>query len=454
MKEMIDSQRTFFAQGQTRSLAYRMHMLKTLRHAIISSEQAICQALRADLNRSTMDAYTAEVGSCLAEIRVAIKHLPKWMKGRHVGGSALLPLSRGRILPEPLGVCLIMSPWNYPFKLAMSPLIAALAAGNCVILKPSELAVHTEQVIRDMITQHFDERLISVVCGGADAGKALLTQRFDHIFYTGSEPVGKVVMSAAAKHTTPVTLELGGKSPCIVDEYCDLKKAAKRIAWGKFLNAGQTCVAPDYMLVHTNVKTLLIEEIKACVQTFYGASPEHSADYGRIINTRHFDRVTALLQHGHVILGGQTDRKHCYIAPTLIEHVPHDSPLMTEEIFGPILPILEFSNVSEVIELINNRPKPLALYIFSGRRDFQRTVISKTSSGAVCINDTIVQLTALKLPFGGVGNSGFGRCLGKAGFDTFSNAKSVFTQTTAFDIPKRFPPSDKLGLKLLRFLLR
>ena len=454
MKEPIERQRTFFAQGETHSIAYRMRMLKQLRSAIVSSEQAICDALHADLNRSQMDAYTAEVGSCLAEIRMAIKHLRKWMAGRRVGGSTLLPLSRGRVLPEPLGVCLILSPWNYPFKLAMSPLIAALAAGNCVVVKPSELSAHTEKVIRDMITECFDERVVSVVCGGADVAQALLAQKFDHIFYTGSETAGRAVMSAAAKHATPVTLELGGKSPCVVDEHCNLKKAAKRIVWGKFLNAGQTCVAPDYLLVHRQIKTELIEEMKACIEQFYGPAPQDSPDYGHIVNARHFDRVSTLLQHGDVITGAHTDRTQRYIAPTLVEHVAQDSPLMTEEIFGPILPILEYTDLSEAIDLINSKPKPLALYIFSKRRDFQQTVISRTSSGAVCINDTIVQLTALKLPFGGVGSSGFGRSLGKAGFDTFSNAKSVFTQTTLFDIPKRFPPSDKFGLRLLRSLLR
>jgi len=451
---MIDTQRAFFACGGTQSVAYRVRTLNGLREAILSSEQAICEALNADLKRSTMDAYTAEVGSCLAEIRVAIKHLHKWMKGRRVGGSTLFPLSQGRVIPEPLGVCLIMSPWNYPFRLAVSPLIAALAAGNCVVLKPSEISVHTEQVIRDMIAKTFAEESVSVVCGGADVAQALLTQKFDHIFYTGGESVGRTVMTAAAKHTTPVTLELGGKSPCIVDEHCDLKKTAKRIVWGKFLNAGQTCVAPDYMLVHKSIKTQLVEEMKACVLKFYGGSPQHSADYCRIINARHFDRVSALLQHGHVIMGGQVDQEQLYIEPTLIEHAPADSPLMTEEIFGPILPILEFSEVSEVINFINRKPKPLALYIFSKNKGFQQAIIARTSSGAVCINDTIVHLTALNLPFGGVGSSGFGRCHGKAGFDTFSNAKSIFTQTTLFDIPKRFPPSDKLGLKLLRLLLK
>ncbi len=454
METMIESQRAFFATGRTRSLAYRLQMLETLCEAIRAAEPNICDALHRDMKRSELDAYATEVGSPLAEIRWAIGHLKRWMKGHRVGGSKLFPLSRGRVVPEPLGVCLILSPWNYPFRLAISPLIAALAAGNCAVLKPSEISVHTERVIAEMIAKHFAPESVSVVCGGSDVAQKLLEQRFDHIFYTGGEAIGRVVMTAAARHTTSVTLELGGKSPCVVDEQCDVKKAARRIVWGKFLNAGQTCVAPDFMLVHAQVKTKLIEEMKAAALRFYGASSRDSADYGRIINERHFDRLARLLTEGDVIMGGQVDRAGHYIAPTLIENVPVDSALMTEEIFGPILPILEFSEVSEAIERINRTAKPLALYVFSENKGFQQEVISRTSSGAVCVNDTVVHLSSLSLPFGGVGGSGFGRCQGKAGFDTFSNPKSVFTQTTLFDIPKRFPPADKDGLKLLRFLLK
>jgi len=454
METMIASQRAFFATGRTRPPAYRLQMLETLREAIRVSERDILDALHRDMKRSELDAYTTEVGSCLAEIRFAIKHLRKWMKGRRAGGSMLFPLSRGRVVPEPLGVCLILSPWNYPFRLAISPLIGSLAAGNCVVLKPSEISVHTERVIREMIAKHFEPELVSVVCGGADVAQQLLAQRFDHIFYTGGEAIGQAVMTAAARHTTPVTLELGGKSPCVVDERCDIDKAARRIVWGKFLNAGQTCVAPDFLLVHAHVKTKLIDAMKAAAVKFYGDSPRDSADYGRIINERHFDRLAQLLTDGDVVMGGQVDREDRYIAPTLIENVKADSALLTEEIFGPILPILEFSDVSEAIDRINSAAKPLALYVFSQDKVFQQTVITRTSSGAACVNDAVVHLTALSLPFGGVGSSGFGRSQGKAGFDTFSNPKSIFTQTTLFDIPKRFPPADKLGLKLLRFLLR
>ena len=454
MKKILEKQQEFFASGETKPIAYRVRMLKTLREAILAFEQDILEALHKDLKRSKLDAYTAEVGHCLAEITFVLKHLKKWMKPRRVGGSRLLPLSRGWIVSEPLGIYLILSPWNYPFRLTVSPLIASLAAGNCVILKPSEISRETERVISRMITKYFDDRSVSVVCGGPDTTQKLLTHRFDHIFYTGGETFGKIVMKAAAQYTTPVTLELGGKSPCVVDENCNLERAAKRIIWGKLLNAGQTCVAPDFLLLHKNAKEKMVREVAKWIVEFYGEKPWDSPDYGRIINELHFDRLSRLLKDGKVILGGETNREDLYISPTVIDSVPDDAGLMNEEIFGPVLPILEFDDVSEAINLINRKPKPLALYVFSRDKRFQQKIISGTSSGGVCINDTIVHLTASNLPFGGVGNSGFGRYHGKAGFDTFSNPRSVLRQTMLFDIPKRFPPTDELGFKILRYLLK
>jgi len=454
MEKILEKQRKFFATRQTRPLAYRIKMLTTLRKAILAFEQDIFDALHRDLNKPKLDAYATEIGQCLAEITFVLKHLKKWMKPRRVGGSKLFPLSAGAIIPEPLGVSLILSPWNYPFGLAVSPLIASLAAGNCVILKPSEISRNTESLIAKMITAYFDDTSVSVVCGGPDTAKKLLSHRFDHIFYTGGEAVGRIVMKAAAEHTTPVALELGGKSPCVVDGKCNLERAAKRIAWGKFLNAGQTCVAPDYLLIHKNAKADLVAELREKVVAFYGEKPSESPDYGRIINEHHFDRLTRLLTDGEIILGGQTDREGLYIAPTLMESVSENTALMNDEIFGPILPIRQFNDVSEAVDFINKKPKPLALYIFSADSVFQQHIISETSSGGVCINDTIVHLAASNLPFGGVGGSGFGRYHGKAGFDTFSNPKSVFRQTMLFDIPKRFPPADKLGFKVFRRLLK
>ncbi len=305
-----------------------------------------------------------------------------------------------------------------------------------------------------MIGDYFDEKYISVIRGGPETSQQLLTEKFDSIFFTGGEKVGKTVMQAAAANLTPVTLELGGKSPCIVDEHCHLQKTAKRITWGKFLNAGQTCVAPDYLLVHRNVKARLIEEMKIWLAKFYGDSPQNSPDYGRIINQRHHDRLTGLLKDGDVVIGGQNCRDDLFIAPTVVENLPDHAEIMKEEIFGPILPIIEYADVAEAIAFINRKPKPLALYVFSSDKTFQKMILSETSAGGVCINDTIVHLAATNLPFGGVGGSGFGRYHGKSGFDTFSNPKSVFRQTLLFDIPKRFPPVDELGLKMLRFLLK
>jgi len=454
MKNTLKKQRTFFKSGKTKSFEFRTEMLNRLDEAISHFEGDILEALRKDLSRSKVEGYITEIHHCLAEISFAHKNLKKWIKPERVGGSKLFPLSKGFVVSEPLGTCLIISPWNYPFSLAILPLVASIAAGNCAVLKPSEISKHTEIVISEMISRYFDEQYISVVCGGPEVSQELLKERFDYIFFTGGENVGKIVMKAAAENVTPVTLELGGKSPCIVDEDCHLQKAARRITWGKFLNAGQTCVAPDYILVKESVKDELVAEMRKYILDFYGENPQNSGDYGRIINEKHFDRLNGLLREGKVIFGGKTNRQKLYISPTLIEEIPDNARIMDEEIFGPLLPILTFGRVSEAVDFINGRPKPLALYIFSRSKEFQQTIISDTSSGGICINDTIVHLTSSKLPFGGVGNSGFGKYHGKAGFDAFSNQKSVLRQTTLFDVPRRFPPTDQKDLKTLRAILK
>jgi len=454
MKNTLEKQRTFFTSGNTKSFKFRTEMLNRLGEAISHFEGDILEALRKDLNRSKVEGYITEIHHCLAEISFAHKNLKKWMKPQRVGGSKLFPLSKGFVVSEPLGTCLIVSPWNYPFSLAILPLIASIAAGNCSVIKPSEISKNTEAVISEMISRYFDEQYISVVCGGPEVSQELLKERFDYIFFTGGENVGKIVMKAAAENVTPVTLELGGKSPCIVDEDCHLQKAARRITWGKFLNAGQTCVAPDYLLVKESVKDELVTEMRKYILKFYGENPQNSGDYGRIISENHFDRLNGLLREGKVIFGGKTNRQKLYISPTLIEEIPDNARIMDEEIFGPLLPILTFGRVSEAVDFINGRPKPLALYVFSRSKEFQQTIISETSSGGVCINDTIVHLTSSKLPFGGVGNSGFGKYHGKAGFDAFSNQKSILRQTLLFDVPKRFPPTDEKDLKVLRAILK
>ncbi len=454
MRRVLEKQQKLFATGETKSFTFRVKMLKRLREAILGFEEEIFEALKRDLKKSKFDAYTTEIGHCLAEISFVLKSLKKWMTPKKVGGSKLFPLSKGFIVSEPFGISLIIAPWNYPFSLAILPLIASISAGNCTILKPSEISKNTEKVILEIITKYFDEKFISVICGGAETSQKLLREKFDYIFFTGGEKVGKIVMKSAAENLTPVTLELGGKSPCIVDENCDLQKAAKRITWGKFLNAGQTCVAPDFLLAQKNIKEKLITEIKKCILKFYGENPEGSEDFGKIINENHFDRLNEFLEEGEVIFGGKTNREKLFVSPTLIEKIPVNAKIMNEEIFGPILPILEFNQCSEAIDFINKKPKPLALYIFSRDKRFQERIISETSSGGICINDTIVHLTAANLPFGGVGNSGFGKYHGKAGFDTFSNQKSILRQTLLFDMPKRFPPADEVNLKTIRKVLK
>ncbi|MEQ8468900.1 aldehyde dehydrogenase [Coleofasciculus sp. E1-EBD-02] len=443
--DIIRKQRDFFATGKTKDVKWRMEQLKCLKQAVVDDQEAIIKAVQADLGRPEFEAYF-EIAA-IAEINYAIKHLKSWVKPKKVGvGLEQFPAS-GKIYPEPLGVVLIISPWNYPFQLLISPLVGAIAAGNCAVLKPSEIAAHTSSAIANLIQKTFDPAYIAVVEGDADTSKALLAEKFDHIFFTGGTAIGKIVMEAAAKHLTPVTLELGGKSPCIVDADTDLKDTAKRITWGKYLNAGQTCIAPDYLLVDRRIKSDLLTEVQKCVADFYGQEPEKSPDYARIISHRHFDRLVPLLKNGEIVIGGQTRPEDKYIAPTVIDGVSWDSPVMEEEIFGPILPVLEYQDLNDAIAQINARPKPLALYLFSKDKQKQQQVLQQTSSGGVCLNDTVMQVGVTTLPFGGVGDSGMGNYHGKASFDTFSHFKSVLKKGFWFDLNWRYPPyNGKLSL--------
>lgn len=435
---LIQQQRSFFATGKTKAIDFRLQQLETLRQAIQSREAEILQALKADLGKPEYEGFLSEI-SVIKHIRYAAKHLRSWAKPRRVKISSTQFPARARVYPEPLGVVLIISPWNYPFYLGIAPLVAAIAAGNCVILKPSELAPHTSRLLADLIQQTFDPGYITVVEGAAETSQALLQEKFDHIFFTGSTAVGKVVMAAAARHLTPVTLELGGKSPCMVDREIDLELTARRIAWGKCLNAGQTCIAPDYLLVDRSIKPALIDAIRTEIHRFYGDNPAESPDYGRIINDRHFDRITRLLNPDRILIGGETHPETRYIAPTVMD-ATWDDPIMQEEIFAPLLPVLEYGDIGEAIEQINRRPKPLALYLFSHNPAIQQQVLQQTSSGGVCINDTILQIASSDLPFGGVGESGVGRYHGKAGFDTFSHYKSVLFRPFWLDMAIRYAP--------------
>lgn len=445
VSETIRQQRQFFATGETKELAFRVEQLKRLKAAISANKSQIVDAVKADLNRPEFEAYF-EIAS-ISEINYAIKHLKSWVKPKKVPTSIEQFPAAAHIYPEPKGVVLIIGPWNYPFQLMISPLVGAIAAGNCAILKPSEIAVHTSELVTHLISQTFDSSYIAAIQGGVEISQQLLAEKFDHIFFTGGPKVGKIIMEAAAKHLTPVTLELGGKSPCIVDSDIQIKYTAKRIVWGKFINAGQTCIAPDYLLVNQTVQPDLLQAIKQAIREFYGEDPAQSPDYSRIISQNHFSRLTAFLKEGEIVAGGQTNREDRYISPTVIDGISWESPVMQEEIFGPILPVLAYSDLEEAIAEINARPKPLALYIFTKSQEKQQRILRETSSGGVCINDTVMQFTLTSLPFGGVGDSGIGSYHGQATFDTFSHYKSVLKKSFWLDLDWRYAPyRDKLSL--------
>lgn len=444
--ELLRQQRDFFSSGHTRSLNFRLQQLRQLKQAVLDHQDSLVEALSKDLRKPLLESYLTEIAG-IQEIDYAIKHLKSWMKVRRASTPLQLFPAAARIYPEPLGVVLIISPWNYPVQLAISPLIGAIAAGNCAMLKPSEIAPHTSAALAKMIQATFDPAYISVVEGGVEASQELLEQPFDHILFTGSTQIGKIVMEAAAKHLTPVTLELGGKSPCIVDADVDLETATRRIAWGKFINAGQTCIAPDYVLVDQAIKSPFMEQITARIREFFGDNPAESPDFGRIVSDKHFHRLSNLLPYGEAVTGGTADAADRYIAPTVLDKPALDSPLMQEEIFGPILPVLEYENLEDAIAFINQRPKPLALYLFTRNPDKQQAILHQTSSGGVCINDTIMHISPYGLPFGGVGDSGMGSYHGKASFDTFSHYKSVLTRPFWLDVKLRYAPyGDKIKL--------
>ncbi|BCL37865.1 aldehyde dehydrogenase [Nostoc sp. MS1] len=444
--EIIEQQRIFFHTGKTKDVNFRLKQLQKLKQLVTENTAAITQALKADLNKSEFEAYATEISS-INEISYAIKNIKNWTKPK----KADVPLDffsySAKIYPEPLGVVLIISPWNYPFGLIISPLVGAIAAGNCAIIKPSELAPHTSNLVVELITKYFPSEYIAVVEGGVETSQELLANKFDHIFFTGGTSIGKIVMAAAAKHLTPVTLELGGKSPCIVDTDINLEHTARRITWGKFINSGQTCVAPDYLLVNQNIKQDLIAAIQKTLKEFYGDNPAQSPDYGRIISHRHFERLTKFLNNGKIVVGGETNFEEKYIAPTILDNVALTDTVMQEEIFGPILPVIEYTDIKDAIALINSQAKPLALYLFTQNQPLQQRILQETSSGGVCINDTIMHIGVSSLPFGGVGDSGIGSYHGKASFDTFSHYKSVLKNSFWLDLNWRYAPyKDKLSL--------
>ena len=449
--ELVAAQRAYFQTGATQPAAFRLEQLERLRREMEARESEFLTALAADLGKPEIEAWISESAMVLSEIRHAQRHLHRWMKPRSAGVPLLAWPGRGHLRPEPLGVALIIGPWNYPVQLILAPLVAAIAAGNCAILKPSEHAPHTAAVITKMIRSCFPANYITVVEGERPAAEALLKEKFDHIFFTGSTATGRAVMTAAARHLTPVTLELGGKSPCIVCADAPLQITARRIIWGKCLNAGQTCVAPDYLLVDRRIREPLVAELRKALQSFFGDDPRTSGDYGRIVHRAHFDRLLSFLQDGTVLHGGESDADSRYLAPTLLGNVAPDAPVMQQEIFGPILPVLEFDHLDEALSFIRARPDPLALYLFSTDKATCRRVELETRSGGLCLNDTVVHLLCKNLPFGGRGDSGMGAYHGKSGFERFSHYKTVVHRALRPDPDFRYPPA-KVGLaKLKRF---
>jgi aldehyde dehydrogenase (NAD+) len=439
IESIVKSQHNYFATHCTKSLNFRMENLKKLKAVIIKYDNKIAEALWVDLHKSYEETYLTEISIVVQEINNHLKHLKRWAKSRRVKTPVQLLFSTSRIMYEPLGVALIIAPWNYPFQLLLNPLVGAISSGCCAVLKPSPYTPHIAKVMEEMLAEIFDSKYIAVVQGSREVNQILLNQRFDIIFFTGSPSLGKVVMNAAAKNLTPVVLELGGKSPCIVDADADIAVAAKRIAWGKFINAGQTCIAPDYLFVHHSVKEQLLEKIAASIEKMYGKDPKQSRYFPRIVNQQAMVRLQKLMQHGKIKYGGQIDMEQKYIAPTLIEDVQPDFPIMHEEIFGPILPVMTFEDLGQVITYVNENEKPLAFYYF-GNHKTAKEILMKTTSGGGCINDTIMHVSSHHLPFGGVGNSGMNKYHGRDSFLAFSNARSIVTSPFWIDLPFKYPP--------------
>lgn len=453
VEDIIKQQRELFRTNITKNVEFRMKNLQKLRGSIIAHEYDIAKALYQDLHKAPTESYMSEIGVVLNELTHTMKHLRSWCRNKTVPTPLAQFYGHSYISPEPYGCVLIMSPWNYPFQLSMVPLIGAIAGGNTVVLKPSAYASAVSQIIAKMIEECFKDKYIAVVQGGRKENAELLDQRFDYIFFTGGVAVGKLVMEKASRYLTPVTLELGGKSPCIVDETASLKLAAKRIAFGKFLNAGQTCVAPDYVLIHESVKEEFISEMMGALRTFFGEHPLECENYPKIINEKHFIRLQGLMENEHKAVGGAVNDT-LQIEPVILDEATFTSPVMQEEIFGPILPVISYSDLKEVIEYINEHEKPLALYLFTRSINTERQVMDSCSFGGGCINDTIIHLISNHLPFGGVGMSGMGSYHGKKSFETFTHYRSIVKKANWMDLPFRYHPYTKTKDKIIRLFLR
>lgn len=448
--DVVQAQRDYFKSGKTKPIEFRIGQLKHLKKILQKNEETILNALAEDLGKPKYDGYIAEFVPLYEEINLFLKNIKKWAKTDTVSSPLPLKPSFGKLYKDPYGVVAVFAPWNYPVQLLLSPAIGSIAAGNCTVLKPADLTSKTQKILIELINSNFDTGFLHVIGGGIPECEIMLKEKFDFIFFTGSPRVGKIIMKAAAEHLTPVCLELGGKSPCIVDETADLEIAAKRITWAKFLNAGQTCVAPDYIYTHKNIKDKLIELVKKQIHEFYGKQPIDSPNIAKIINETHFERLKRYLNSDEIAHGGSSNFETRKIEPTLLKNVTWDSAVMQEEIFGPILPFLVWEDLNQVIAEINQHPKPLALYVFSKNKHCQEKVFTETSSGGGCINDCIVHLANSNLPFGGVGNSGMGRYHGKSSFETMSHAKGIQVTPTFFDNPLRYPTNSDKKLNFLR----
>lgn len=454
IQNLVRKQRAYFHSGATLPVANRKAALEKLKRSIQKHETEIALALRADLGKSGFESYMCETGMVLSEISYMLKHIQAYAKEKTVWTPLAQFCSRSYKKPSPYGVVLIMSPWNYPFMLTLDPLVDALAAGNTAIVKPSAYSPKTSEIIETIIKECFSESYVSVVSGGRKENQALLQEHFDYIFFTGSQTVGKEVMKKASEYLTPVTLELGGKSPCIVTKDANLKLAAKRIAFGKYLNCGQTCVAPDYIYCERSVKDAFIKEVKKQIIRQYSKEPLKNTAYGKIINEKHFDRLCGLIDEKKVVHGGKNQKENRQIEPTVLDGVSFADPVMQEEIFGPIMPILVFDSIDEVIKNLHSMPSPLALYIFTSSKQTADKVLSNVSFGGGCVNDTIIHLATSEMGFGGVGASGMGSYHGKVGFDTFSHYKSIVDKKTWLDLPMRYQPYKRINDKLIHMFLK
>jgi len=450
ISSIVQQSRQAFDSGITRPLAWRKDQLETMITMLEKHQDELSAALKVDLGRGVEEAWLYDIGFTITEVKLMLKNLKKWTAPRKVPTPMVTKPASSMRVPQPLGVVCVIAPWNYPVQLLLIPAAGAIAAGNAVVMKPSEVSSETSRVLAKIVPQYFTDKAVAIVEGGVQETTELLKQKFDHIFYTGNGAVGRVVMRAAAENLTPVTLELGGKSPTIVDASANIAVAARRIAWAKYVNAGQTCVAPDYVLAHKSIANELVEAIRTSITEFYGEDPHASKDYSRVISPKHFLRLTSLITSGKVAIGGQSEQAERYIAPTVLVDVDQNSAVMQEEIFGPILPVLEVGSIDEAIGFVNSRPHPLALYVFAQDNSVNEKVVAETTSGGVTVNGTIMHMTGPYLPFGGIGESGMGAYHGQSGVDVFQHLKPVLKRSTMLDAPLAYPPYTKRKFSILK----